>query len=129
MTTTTIDALKIRRRLGRDTWEPPTEFGPDGWVFLNRSRRQSLIVTAADRDDIEWTHASLAGISELPTYLNLREVHSAVWGEHGYSYQAFVPLALHVNIHPYALHLWGRSDGLPVLPEMSGPIPGFERSI
>ncbi len=126
--TATIDALRIRRLLGRATWQTPVEFGPDGWCFLNKSRRQSLIVTAADRDDVEWTHASLAGVDALPSYDHLREVHAAVWGEMGYSYQVFVPTALHVNIHPFALHLWGRSDGLPVLPEMSGFL-GEMRSI
>jgi len=35
----------------------------------------------------------------------------------GYAYQVFAPPSQHVNIHPYALHLWGKVDGSPTLPE------------
>lgn len=33
------------------------------------------------------------------------------------SYQVFAPRNQHVNIHPTALHIWGRSDGRPCMPE------------
>lgn len=53
---------------------------------------------------------------EMPTYDDLCLLHRAVFKD-GYAYQVFAPPSRHVNIHQYALHLWGRSDGKPVLPE------------
>lgn len=115
---TTIDILRIRRYLGRKIWQPPRPHGPDGWTLLNYDGRSSIIVTAADwGDGTVWVHASRTGPDRIPTYDELQELHRAVWGEGGYSYQVQAPAAQHVNIHPYALHLWGRSDGAPVLPE------------
>ena len=35
----------------------------------------------------------------------------------GWAYQVFAPPWAHINIHPNALHLWGRLDGANVLPD------------
>ncbi|MCW2757013.1 MAG: hypothetical protein JWO46_759, partial [Nocardioidaceae bacterium] len=43
-------------------------------------------------------------------------LHHAVWGSTGWSYQVFAPAEDHVNIHSFALHLWGHLDGSPALP-------------
>jgi hypothetical protein len=101
--------------LGRDDWSPPEPFGPDGWLFLRKDHNQSVIITAADYGDgIVWVHASMAG--DPPSYDDLVLLHRAVFGD-GYAYQVFAPRDKHVNIHSTALHLWGRLDGKPVLPE------------
>lgn len=118
---TTLNALAIRRHLGRDRWGPPEPFGPDGWTFTARDGAASVIVTVADHGDgTEWVHASMARVDRLPTYGDLVDLHRAVWKDTGYAYQTFAPVAHHVNIHPNALHLWGRLDGAPVLPVMDG---------
>jgi hypothetical protein len=128
--TTSIDALAIRRRLGRATWQTPQPFGPDGWVFLNSALRMSMIVSVADHEDgHEWIHVSMAGVDRLPEYEEVCLMHHAVWGDEGYAYQVFAPAREHVNIHQNALHLWGRLNGSAVLPIFAGPIPGFEKSI
>ena len=127
---TSLSPLTIRRRLGRATWQSPEEFGPDGWVFLNHGLRLSMIVSVADHEDgLEWIHASMAGVAWMPGYEEMVLMHHAVWGSEGYAYQVFAPAIEHVNIHPNALHLWGRLDGKPALPVFAGPIPGFEKSI
>ena len=116
--TSSIPALDIRRRLGRTDWEPPREFGPDGWVFdkmLERERTR-IIVSVAPSDGVDWVHASVSHPDTMPTYEELVALHAAVWPG-GFAYQAFVPPSRHVNIHPYALHLWGRRDGKNVLPD------------
>ena len=46
----------------------------------------------------------------------LADLHAAVFGA-GYAYQVFAPPSEHVNIHEFALHLWGRLDGRSALPE------------
>lgn len=113
-----LDPLQLRKRLGRDLWGPPVEFGPDGWQFDSNTGRLRVIVTA----DVPvpefqgWIHASVSRRDKIPDYEDLVRLHQAVWPE-GHAYQCFVPPEKHINIHPRALHLWGKVDGSPVLPD------------
>jgi hypothetical protein len=116
--TTTINALQIRHQLGRSAWSAPTPFGPDGWKLLRLDGTGSVIVTASDHGGAEWVHASIAWHSTMPTYADLKALHAAVFGT-GWAYQVFAPPSDHVNIHEFALHLFGRLDGLPVLPDFT----------
>jgi len=118
---TSFRPLAIRQELRKHYAEVsrPKEYGPDGWHFLLRTKDgqpRSLLISAADHDGIEWAHASIAGSEQVPAYEELTWVHAAVFGD-GYSYQCFVPRSSHVNIHEFALHLWGRLDGKPALPD------------
>lgn len=76
--TTTFNALGIRRRLGRENWSAPTPHGLDGWKFIDRAGRGSIIVTAAPYDDVVWVHASLAWKDEMPTYADLSWLYRGV---------------------------------------------------
>jgi hypothetical protein len=78
-----------------------------------------------------WMHASVVkwekkpnGKQLMPTYEDLALLHRAIFGRKRYAYQVFVPEKVHVNIHPMALHLWGRVDGTNELPDfgISGSI-------
>lgn len=114
----TIDALRVRRTLGRDEWDAPQPYG-SGWTFDQRNGPGSVIVSLWDLEDdgTNWIHASISGGDQMPTYEALCDLHRAVWGTDGYAYEVHAPTAQHVNLHPYARHLWGRVDGRPVLPE------------
>lgn len=114
---THIDILKARLILGRDRWQRPTEHGPDGWRMLSITGRASVVISCAEFDGVEWIHASMTGPDRVPTYDEMRLLHRAVWGDGGYAYEIHAPKTQHVNIHEHALHLWGRRDGRPVLPE------------
>lgn len=115
-----IDALRLRRAFGKGEWGVPEQFGPDGWRMIANDRKSSVIVTCFTwDDDVEYVHASIARKS-IPSYEDLATLHFAVWGTTGYAYQMFVPQSSHVNIHPHALHLWGRRDGAAVLPDFGG---------
>ena len=113
--TTSIDALRIRRVMGREEWLAPEPFGPDGWSLISRDNTASIIVTAASIDGAEWVHASMTRPNEIPSYEDMCRLHRAVFD--GYAYEVHAPASQHVNIHAHALHLWGRRDGAPVLPE------------
>lgn len=77
----------------------------------------SVIVSQAEIEDVEWLHASVAFAEADPRYIDLVILHGAVFGRKRWAYQLFTPAADHVNIHEHALHLWGRADGKPVLPD------------
>lgn len=116
----TIDGLKIRQRLGRQEWAVPVPFGPDGFRIDRKDARRRIIVSASPAPDqpdgsADWIHASISGGGEMPSYDDLQQMHRAVWPD-GWAYQMFAPPAAHVNIHPNALHLWGRADGSIVMP-------------
>lgn len=117
----TLNPLAIRKTLGRHQWTPPIQFGPDGWKFDNPDTGLRVIVTSAPRPDTttdhtEWVHASMSGVDRVPTWDEMCLLKQAVWGDRGEAYQIHPPLSDHVNVHPYALHLWGRGDGARVLP-------------
>lgn len=112
---TTVNGLRLRKTLGRTTWLVPSRFGFNGWIMDSWDRQSRVIATAASLDGTEWIHASISHIDRIPTYDDLALLHEAAFGD-GWAYQVFAPPAHHVNIHEYALHLWGRSDGKPALP-------------
>lgn len=97
-------------------------FGPCGFTVRVRTRELepgSLIVTEADYDDdvgTAWLHVSAAFETRVPSYPETVLLHRALFGRRRYAYQIFAPENAHVNLHPNALHLWGRCDGLPALP-------------
>lgn len=115
---TTLHPLRIRKTLGRRDWQAPVPHGPDGWLLRAQDHTASVIVSAADIEDggPVWVHASIARRDRMPDYDDLVLLHRAVWGD-GWAYQVFAPPARHINIHPYALHLWGRADGSQALPD------------
>jgi hypothetical protein len=110
--------LEIRRRLGRGDWSTPTPFGPDGWKYVHLNGTASVIVSCAPHGEHEWIHASIARTHEMPSYGDLKALHWAVFGD-GWAYQVFAPRSDHVNIHEHALHLFGRLDGKPELPDFT----------
>jgi hypothetical protein len=116
---TSFNALLVRRLLDREDWAAPTPFGPNGWLFNHLNGNGSIVMTCHTHDDgDEWIHASIAWADHMPTYTDLTLLHRAVFGDR-WAYQIFAPTAEHVNIHNYALHLWGRHDGKPGLPNFT----------
>lgn len=113
-----LDALAIRRRLGRQAWAAPVPFGPDGWMFRHIDGEGSVILTCALYDGADWVHASIAWRDRTPTYADLKHLHAAAFGD-GWAYQVFTPPSDHVNIHEHTLHLFGRLDGEPALPDFT----------
>jgi hypothetical protein len=109
-----LDALAIRKRLGREQWGPPERFG-EGWKFHSRDRR--MIIATPHFPQRDWIHSSISCEKDImPTYDDLKTLHHGVFGD-GYAYQCFVPAARHVNLTVNVLHLWGRFDGANALPD------------
>lgn len=112
-----IDVLHARKTLGRTDWSPPWEIMPGSWGLRRHDGQRPVVLSAAPwNDGVVWIHASIAGRTDMPTYEELTTLHAAVFRA-GYAYQVFAPPDQHVNIHEYALHLWGRADGAAGIPE------------
>lgn len=116
---TKIDAKLIHKRLGIKEWLSPKYWGPEKYSFTHRFGNGSLIVsTFEDNDNIEWVHASITRKNHTPTYRDMKMMHKAVFGAN-WAYQVFAPPEDHVNHHEFALHLWGRVDGKPAIPDFA----------
>lgn len=117
--TSSIPPGHLRRTFGRDQWFAPYPFGPDGWRMVRKDEGASVVATVARFEDgHEWIHASIATTAgtPMPTYEDLATLHRAVFDDRP-AFQVFAPPAEHINIHPNALHLWGRLDGTRVHPD------------
>jgi hypothetical protein len=121
--TTNIDALHLRRTFGRQTWAVPEAWGDNGWLMRRRDEHGggSVVVSCMPwplaAGEEEWVHASIAFPDRMPGYEDLTTLHTAVWKGKGWAYQVFPPDEDKINLHEFALHLWGRLDGEPVLPD------------
>lgn len=125
-----IDSLKIRQRLGKKDWCVPVIWH-DAWQIDNKHEKGRILVSYWFPGLVptkDWIHASISFRDRMPTYEELKLMHYAVFPE-GYAYQIFVPSDNHVTFHDNALHLWGRTDGKPVLPEFSQIVDGVGRMV
>ena len=83
--------------------------------------RDGLTVIASVGDG--WEHVSASRKSRVPSYDDLCRIKRLFWHDDDCVMQLFVPVADHVNYHPYCLHLWRPLDvEIPRPPEiMVGP--------
>lgn len=127
---TTLNALAVRRALNNldqdvnRRWAVPTPFGEDGWRFLaydGDTMVAEILATVAQHPGVgyETIHASIVVLARMPFYDEMVLLHGAVFGKDRYAYQVFAAEEDHVNIHDGALHLWGRVDGQPLIPELA----------
>jgi len=113
---TDIDIISVVRILGKKVWSTPKPYGPNGWAIAREDTGSSIIITVGVFEGEQWIHASIAHQDHMPTYEELALLHRAVFGDR-WAYQVFAPPTDHVNIHPFALHLWGCLDGTNHLPD------------
>ena len=100
---------------------------PRNWVqcetFPNKIYSKELdlsIVWSVERIDGKvWRHVSIAHRTRMPTYHELRIVKVWLLGAEAKAIQVFAPASEHVNVHPFALHLWA--------PVGHDPLPDFRR--
>ncbi len=87
-----VNALAIRKRLGREIWATPYRIADDTWVFDNLDGRTRIIVSddPLAEPGVMWVHASISDRHAMPTYHQLKMMHAAVFGD-GWAYQVFTP--------------------------------------
>ena len=113
-------ALDILPRVLPVGWEGPTCSAALGTWYRNRAQGLVVIGTAeVEADGKRWLHVSVSRRSRMPTYEDLALVKRLFIGPARKAIQVFPPEAEHVNVHPYALHLWCCLD--------ADPLPDFRR--
>jgi hypothetical protein len=58
-----------------------------------------------------WDHVSVSLPNRCPNWLEMDHVKRAFFENHETAMQLHVPVADHINEHPYCLHLWRPNDG------------------
>lgn len=115
-----IDIKAITHRLHTldRTWDKPQEMGEDAWFILGNGKGIIISLDTDSEPGVDWIHASFSYQvnQRYPSYFDLKLMHAAVFGD-GHAYQCFVPPDQHISITANVLHLWGRADGKPVLPD------------
>jgi hypothetical protein len=85
-------------------------------AYLHRDRRR-VIVSVGQHDGQWWLHVSVSREKYIPSYEDLADVKRVFVGDALQAVQIFPRRERHVNLHPYALHLWAclepDGDGLP----------------
>jgi hypothetical protein len=116
MNDSTIRPSELRARLPRTEWLALQPFGPAGFMIRHRTEPMHIIVTEGPTGEngMEIRHASIGHRDRMPTYDEMAIMHRACFS--GWAYQVFAPDESHVNIYEFALHLWGRPDGAPLMP-------------
>jgi hypothetical protein len=103
--------------------------GGDGEHWMAEQWRLSMIWSLSLEDDGNiWLHASLAHGKRLPERPEMGRVKDWVFGPARWAYEVWPPEAAYVNLRE-VLHLWGRLDGSPVLPEFSALASDGTRTI
>lgn len=116
-----VDALKIElhnRMLGQHRWKRK-QHGADGELWWDAKNQRSVIWSVALVEGVHWMQCSMARRDHVPSYAELCELHHWFLDDR-FAVQQFVPPDEHVNIHPFALHLWARADGQRLLPDFAG---------
>lgn len=102
-----------------NTWRRTMSWGPEGYVYDKVLEAMRVIETRTTAyDGKEWLHVSVSRPSKMPSYDDLKAVKQLFIGDDRYAYQVFPPLAKHVNIHNYCIHLFCCLEG-PVLPDFT----------
>lgn len=75
-------------------------------------------IKAIDRLHIEmlgadggWEHVSVSYKNRVPTWDEMCKVKDMFWKDNECVVQYHPPKSEYVNVHPYCLHLWKKSDG------------------
>lgn len=79
-----------------------------------------ILFSVSEEDDKQiWIHVSVSRSNgTVPDYRDMKYVKDCFFGNNRYAYQVFPTQEDHYTL-PFieVLHLWGRADGHPVLPD------------
>lgn len=123
------DEVEQRRPMAPHAWDR-VQRTLDGEGWISNARKLRMIWSVALEDDSHpWIHASVSRRDRLPTYDEMMTIRRWVFGPDRWAYQVHPPdSGPHVNLRE-VLHLWGRLDGTPQLPEFSAVTSTGERTI
>lgn len=87
----------------------------DGASWINKKRKLFVIASiATEQDGKRWLHLSISHRNRMPTYEELTYLKRHWAGEDKKCIMILPEKQKHINIHPYALHLFHCLSGDPL---------------
>lgn len=90
------------------------ELGYYAGTIKFKGRKFSVIASLDDpetKDGCILEHVSVAMKDRYPTWQDMCFFKAMFWDAEDEVYQIFPPRTSYVNLHPFCLHMWRRSDG------------------
>lgn len=79
------------------------------------SRKMTIVFS----NGLDWEHVSVSFPDRCPTWAEMDAVKRRFWEDVDTVMQLHVPVADHINCHPYCLHLWRPlKHSIPLPPEI-----------
>jgi hypothetical protein len=78
-----------------------------------------IVASLAVYEDLVWYHVSFSRADKLPSYSDRAWVKKYWIGEDRWAVDVLPSKKLHVNIHPYCLHLWHCIERPDILPNFN----------
>lgn len=78
--------------------------------------RGPLKVVASGAPESLWDHVSVSRANRCPTWEEMEQIKRLFFLDHETAMQLHVPVAEHINVHPYCLHLWRPMVGAIPMP-------------
>lgn len=107
---------KFRVLKGPYASEPGDHYG----LFLFIKARTTLQVIASEAfEEIRWEHVSVVAKykkqngkvrERMPSWDEMSMIKDAFWEDTEAAMQLHVPAAMHINCHPFCLHIWKPAD-------------------
>jgi hypothetical protein len=86
----------------------------EGWFLVPY---QGVTLKVIVSEGLGWDHVSVSTRSRCPTWEELEHIRRLFFRDDETVMQLHVPAAVHVNVHPFTLHLWRPQDQtIPVPP-------------
>lgn len=113
---TALDSLRIRGHTVTDMWGWEGD-GTCGCFEVPSPTDGSAMRVIASTEG-GWDHVSVSRERRCPNWPEMERVKRMFFNADEVAVQYHVPLADHVNNHPYCLHIWRPNDGrqIPVPP-------------
>ena len=90
---------------------PDPECGPLSGMFeITGPVGATLRIMCSGEDGSGWEHVSVSTDNRPPNWAEMAMVKSLFWKDEECVVQYHPPKSLHVNVHPFCLHLWRCAD-------------------
>jgi len=91
-------------------------------AFQLKSPCDGKPLTIIATDGLGWDHVSVSRTNRCPNWQEMEFVKRRFFYDHETAMQLHVPLAEHIDNHPYCLHLWSPQD--VAIPRPPGKLVG-----
>lgn len=84
------------------------------FIFKDHRTKNALRIVASSGEG--WDHVSVSLPHRCPTWEEMERVKRLFFAPEDVAFQLHVPIADHISVHPFCLHIWRPQDGTIPMP-------------